>query len=227
MDEPIAATALYQQVANRLRKRIYEQQLRPGDRIDEKRLCEELGISRTPLREALKVLDADGLVVLQPRRGCFVAELGREQLEELFPVMAVLEGLIAREACRSMSGDELAELETMHEHLEHAAASEDVDRYYEHNYLFHKRVQDLSRNRYLQRVALDLRKLLFLARHQQLKKPGRLQQSIAEHRSLMEAFRTGDAARAEAIMKEHLTHQGQAVLSWLEMEKQQRSADMT
>ncbi len=221
MDEPIAATALYQQVANRLRKRIYQQELRPGDRIDEKRLCEELGISRTPLREALKVLDADGLVVLQPRRGCFVAELGKQQLEELFPVMAVLEGLIAREACRGLTDGDLTELEQMHEELENAAASHDVDRYYEHNYVFHKRVQDLSRNRYLQRVALDLRKLLFLARHQQLKKPGRLEQSIGEHRRLMEAFRNRDAASAEAIMKEHLTHQGEAVLSWLETGQQQ------
>ena len=223
MEEPITATALYQQVANRLRKRIYQQQLKPGERIDEKRLCEEMGISRTPLREALKVLDADGLVVLQPRRGCFVAELGEQQLKELFPVMAVLEGLIAREATRGLQQADLAELEALHEQLEQAAAREDVDRYYEHNYVFHKRVQDLSRNRYLQRVAHDLRKLLFLARHQQLKKPGRLQQSLSEHRRLMEAFRRGDADTAEATMKEHLTHQGQAVLSWLEVQRENGS----
>lgn len=218
MDEPIAATALYQQVANRLRKRIYQQQLKPGQRIDEKRLCEELGISRTPLREALKVLDADGLVVLQPRRGCFVAELSEQELKELFPVMAVLEGLIAREATRTLADADFAELQVLHERLEEAVAHGDVDQYYEHNYVFHKRVQDLSRNRYLQRVAHDLRKLLFLARHQQLKKPGRLQESLAEHRRLMEAFRRRDAATAEATMKEHLTHQGQAVFAWLEAE---------
>lgn len=226
MDEPIAATALYQQVANRLRKRIYQQQLKPGERIDEKRLCEELGISRTPLREALKVLDADGLVVLQPRRGCFVAELSEQELKELFPVMAVLEGLIAREAARALDDAGLAELEALHERLEEAVAFGDVDQYYEHNYVFHKRVQDLSRNRYLQRVAHDLRKLLFLARHQQLKKPGRLQESLSEHRRLMEAFRRRDTETAEATMKEHLTHQGQAVLAWLQAEDQ-RDAEET
>ena len=72
MTDRISSSALYQEVANRLRRRIYQHQLEPGAAIDEKQLCEELGISRTPLREALKVLNAEGLVELVPRRGCFV-----------------------------------------------------------------------------------------------------------------------------------------------------------
>lgn len=215
MNDPITSVALYQQVAIRLRKRIYRRELTPGERIDEKRLCDEFGISRTPLREALKVLDADGLVNLMPRRGCFVAELSREQLSELFPVMAVLEGLIAREAVDHASDDDYRELVAMHEELERTAAAGDVDRYYEANFAFHQRVQDLSRNRYLQRVARDLRKLLYLARHAQLRKPGRLQESLQEHRTIMAAFRTHDANSAERAMREHLTRQGDAIISWL------------
>lgn len=216
MNEPITSVALYQQVANRLRKRIYQRELKPGERIDEKRLCDELGISRTPLREALKVLDADGLVILLPRRGCFVAELSQQELSELFPVMAVLEGLIAKEAVHHYNSAELAELEDMHTILEETAAAGDVDGYYETNFVFHQKVQELSRNRYLQRVARDLRKLLYLARHQQLKKPGRLEESLQEHRRIMQAFRARDAELAEQATREHLTHQGEAVIYWLE-----------
>ena len=86
----IATTALYQEVAARLRERIYAQALTPGAAIDEQTLAEEYGISRTPMREALKVLHAEGLVVLEPRRGCFVTELDKQDIDELFPLMALL-----------------------------------------------------------------------------------------------------------------------------------------
>jgi DNA-binding GntR family transcriptional regulator len=103
MNGPIQTKALYEEVADRIRQLIYHGELEPGEWIDEKALCERLGISRTPLREALKVLASEGLLVLQPRRGCQVRTLSREELEELFPVMAVLEGLCAREAVEKCS----------------------------------------------------------------------------------------------------------------------------
>ncbi len=215
MAEPITSTALYQQVASHLRERIDRRELKPGERIDEKRLCNELGISRTPLREALKVLDADGLVNLLPRRGCFVAELSAEQLDELFPVMAVLEGLIAREATLHYTSDELARLESMHAMLEATAAKRDTHRYFEVNFRFHQAVQDLSRNRYLRQIARDLGKLLSLARHHQLRDPSPLDQSLEEHRCMMAAFRARRADLAERSAREHVERQGAAIVSWL------------
>lgn len=205
--ERIERRALYQQVADRLRKRIYDEDLRPGDPIDEKELCAAFGISRTPLREALKVLASESLVELVPNRGCRVKHLDRDELNDLFPVMAVLEGLCAREAVERSGPEDLQRLEALHGLLEEHAASGDVDAYYETNFQFHQAVQELSRNRWLQRMAADLRKVLRLARHQQLTVRGRLAQSLAEHRRMMEAFRARDAEAVERTMKEHLMAQ--------------------
>lgn len=216
--EPIKRKALYQQVAERLRKRIYDHQLRPGDAIDEKELCAVFGISRTPLREALKVLHTEGLVELIPNRGCFVKRLDLEELHELFPVMAVLEGLCAREAVERCTPEDIERLESLHERLEAHAAAGDIDRYYEVNFEFHQALQELSRNRWLQRVTADLRKILRLARHAQLTAEGRLQQSLHEHRQVIEAFRQRDPDAAEQTMKEHLYAQ-MHVLERLEVDQ--------
>ena len=207
MTDRISSSALYQEVANRLRRRIYQHQLEPGAAIDEKQLCEELGISRTPLREALKVLNAEGLVELVPRRGCFVKTIDIKELDKLFPVMAVLEGLCAREAVKQASAEDLAELEAVHQRLEAFAVGHDIDGYYEENFRFHEAVQTMSRNPWLQRVVADLRRIMRLARHEQLLLPGRLQDSLNEHRSIMEAFRHRDPALADRCMQEHLTQQ--------------------
>lgn len=220
--EPIQRKALYQQVAERLRKRIYDHELRPGDAIDEKELCAAFGISRTPLREALKVLHTEGLVELIPNRGCFVKLLDQEELHELFPVMAVLEGLCAREAVERCTAEDRERLEQLHAQLEAYAQALDVDRYYEVNFEFHQALQELSRNRWLQRVAADLRKILRLARHTQLTAHGRLQESLQEHRKIMEAFRRRDPDAVEQTMKEHLRAQ-MRVLDRLETDQQVRA----
>lgn len=207
MNGPIQTKALYEEVADRIRELIYHAELEPGEWVDEKALCERLGISRTPLREALKVLASEGLLVLQPRRGCQVRTLSREELEELFPVMAVLEGLCAREAVEKCSAADIARLDAMHAGLEAAAAAGDIDAYYEQNCEFHGEVYQLSGNRWLQRMVADLRKILRLARHRQLTRPGRLQESLQEHRRIMEAFHRREAAQAEQAMQEHLSRQ--------------------
>src|SRR5690625_82030 len=111
MVNPIIQPVLYQQVADRLRQMIQEGDLPVGSWIDEVRLTKNLGISRTPLREALKVLVSEGLVRLEPRRGCFVNELSMEDLHDIFPLMALLEGRCAFEAARKATVDALAELE--------------------------------------------------------------------------------------------------------------------
>jgi len=212
----ISSTALYEQVADRLRDRIYDGFLPPGEPIDEPALCRLFGISRTPLREALKVLDREGLVELVPRRGCVVRSLSMEELAELFPVIAVLEGLCAREAVKRCTDADLAELETMHQRLEAYAAANDLNAYYDQNYRIHVAIQTLAGNRWLRRVTEDLRRILRLARHEQLKQPGRLQQSLAEHRSLMEAFRDKAPQLADQRMQQHLCNQWKALETYKE-----------
>ena len=218
--ERIERRALYQQVADRLRKRIYDQDLRPGDPIDEKELCAAFGISRTPVREALKVLASESLVDLIPNRGCRVRHLDRGELSDLFPVMAVLEGLCAREAVERSGPEDLLRLEALHIQLEQLAAAGDVHGYYDTKFRFHQAVQELSRNRWLQRQAAELRKILRLARHHQLTVAGRLQQSLEEHRRMMDGFRRRDAEAVERTMKEHLMAQ-MRVLERLEEESYQ------
>lgn len=207
MSEQIKSQALYIQVADRLRSQIYRHDLRPGDAIDEMALCERYGISRTPLREALKVLSSEGLIELIPRKGSFVRNMDITELNELFPVMAVLEGLCAREAVENCTADDLKNLESMHKDLEEYAANGDIDNYYEKNFDFHQAVQDLSGNRTLQRLIGDLRKILRLARHMQLTIPGRLEASIEEHRQIILAFRKHDPDLADKNMQRHLHKQ--------------------
>ena len=110
----IAPTALYQEVAERLRQRIYAHELQPGTWIDEQKLAEQYGISRTPLREALKVLASEGLVELKPRRGCYVTEISRQDLDDIFPLIALLEGRCAAEAVKRAKAADLTALKAIH-----------------------------------------------------------------------------------------------------------------
>jgi DNA-binding GntR family transcriptional regulator len=198
---------LSQQAVGLLREQIYDHRLAPGQRLDEAVLAEQLGISRTPLREALKVLSAEGLVDLQPHKGCFVSELSLRDLEEIFPIMATLEGRVAHEVAAKRTPAQLKTLDALHEKLEKHAAAGDVNRYYETNYVFHNEMQECAGNRWLQIVIGDLRKLLKLSRHHSLRLEGRLASSLAEHRALMQALHRQDADAAEQVMRDHLLAQ--------------------
>jgi DNA-binding GntR family transcriptional regulator len=204
---PLRGTSLHDGVAARLRSMVFEHELSPGSWIDEKALAEAWQVSRTPLREALKVLAAEGLVELVPHRGCRVIELSEDDADALFPVMALLEGRCAFEAASKLGDTELRRLEQLHEELERFAAARDLDGYYRANHAFHSFVQALAANRWLDRVTGDLRRFMRLMRGRQLAQPGRIEASIAEHRVLIDAFRHRDAARAERAMHEHLMAQ--------------------
>ena len=204
---PLRGTSLHDGVAARLRAMVFDRELAPGEWIDEKKLAEQWQVSRTPLREALKVLAAEGLVELVPHRGCRVIELTDGDADALFPVMALLEGRCAFEAASKAGDDELAHLARLHDALEHHAAAGDVDGYYRANHDFHRQVQVLADNRWLERITDDLRRFMRMMRGRQLNLPGRLQASINEHRVLIDAFRERDAARAERAMHDHLLAQ--------------------
>ena len=196
--------ALYEQVAERLRQRIFAHELQPGDWIDEQSLALEYGISRTPLREALKVLAAEGLVVLKPRRGCYVTELSERDVDEVFPVMAVLEGKVAELAARRITSADLARLEAIHAELEKHAAANNADRFFEANQRFHNALQDIAGNRYLAQLIDDARKVIKLTRRDSLRLEGRLKQSLAEHRDILDALHRKDPAEAQRRMHDHL-----------------------
>jgi len=218
---PLRGTSLHESVATRLRAMIFERQLEAGEFIDELALARAWQISRTPLREALKVLAAEGLVELVPRRGCRVLELTDDDAEALFPVMAMLEGRCAFEATRRATPESIAELRRLHEALEQAAASQDREGYYAANHRFHSHVQALAANRWLDRVAGDLRRFMRLWRGRQIMLPGRFSASLNEHRVLLDAIALGDAGRAERCMHDHLMAQLAALKALRQLEDTQ------
>ena len=207
MGTRIVQKVLYQEVADRLRAMIQAHELEAGEWIDEVKLTAELGISRTPLREALKVLVAEGLLRLEPRRGCFVNELSARDLDDIFPLMAMLEGRCAYEAARKVSDSDLLRLEPLHQQLKEHAALGDIDQYYVSNAVIHEAIQDLADNRWLSDLIDNLRKLLSLSRHKSLAYPGRIHESCAEHLAIFAALKARDSDGAEALTRKHLMRQ--------------------
>lgn len=203
--------SLHDQVAQQLRDLIFAGELSSGAFVDETRLCEQLAISRTPLREALKVLAAEGLVRHEPRRGSFVNEVTEQDLDDIFPVIALLEGRCAFEAAQQASDADIAVLEDLHQQLERSAAQGRIPEYYAANYAIHEAIIAIAGNKWLAQVIGDLRKILKLARLQQLNAPGRLPQSLAEHMAIFAALKARDAEGADAAMRTHLTRQREAL----------------
>ena len=212
--------SLHDEVAAQLRDRIFDGELLPGTFLDEIRLAEEMHISRTPLREALKVLKAEGLVRHEPRRGSFVNEVTEQDLDEIFPVIALLEGRCAREAAINATDADLQELEVLHQKLERHARARRINDYYTANFAIHEAIIALARNRWLAQVIGDLRKIVKLSRLQQLHAPGRLEQSLTEHLAVFAALKARDPEGAEAAMRTHLTRQRNALR---ELARNQRS----
>ena len=207
----LVPNSLHQRVAEKLRAQIFAGQLAPGAFLDEVALCERLEISRTPLREALKVLTAEGLLRHEPRRGCFVNEVSEQDLDEIFPVIALLEGRCAFEAARKARDTDIAALDSLHERLERHAKAGRINDYYATNFTIHEAIITLANNRWLAQAIADLRRILKLARLQQLHAPGRLAQSLSEHLAIYAALRSRDSEAAESAMRNHLTRQREAL----------------
>jgi DNA-binding GntR family transcriptional regulator len=198
---PLAPRALYQEVAERLRQQIFGRELEPGAWIDEMKLCAELGISRTPLREALKVLAAEGLVTMKVRRGAYVTEMSERDVREAYQLLALLESDAAAQVALHASAAELAELQQLHDLLETQVKQRDA--FFMTNERFHLRLLEIEGNRWRQQMVNDLRRVMKLNRHHSLFKQGRLQESLQEHRGLMAALMRRDAAASTALLNEH------------------------
>src|SRR3954471_6534640 len=203
----LVTNSLHDEVAAQLRELIFSGAVAPGDFLDEVKLAEQLKISRTPLREALKVLTAEGLVRHEPRRGCFVNEVTEQDLDEIFPVIALLEGRCAFEAAQNATDADIAVLEDLHQKLSRHAKAKRINEYYATNFAIHEAIIALAGNRWLASVIGDLRKIVKLARLQQLHAPGRLEQSLSEHLAVFAALKARDGQGAEAAMRTHLTRQ--------------------
>jgi DNA-binding GntR family transcriptional regulator len=196
---------LYEEVAELLRQRIFAgkaNDLEPGAWIDELKLSQEYGISRTPLREAIKVLAAEGLVTMKMRRGAYVTEVNAKDLRDVFHLMAVLEADAAGTVADTATAAQLQALEALHQQLEKSV--KDRVKFFQLNEAFHVKLLEVANNRWAGQMVADLRKVMKLNRAQSLLKAGRIEESLAEHAAIMAALTSRDAAAAQAAMRSHI-----------------------
>jgi DNA-binding GntR family transcriptional regulator len=215
----ISNVALFEEVDERIRQRIFSRELKPGERIDEQALARDFGISRTPLREALKVLQNEGLVKLVPRRGCFVAKLSERDLNEIYDMVSLLEGACAARAAVAASAADIARLQRITQRMAQAAAEQNYKRYFEANLAAHEMVQEIAGNQWQKNVIQYLRSMCRLSPYVSVGKiPGRLEESLREHEELLAAIEARDAARAEAVMRNHIERTRAALRQLMEEE---------
>jgi DNA-binding GntR family transcriptional regulator len=201
LDTTLAPRALYQEVAERLRERIFNRELEPGSWIDEQKLTAELGISRTPLREALKVLAVEGLVTMKVRRGAYVTEMSTQDVQQVYHLLALLESDAAGDVARNAAPEDLAQLRALHDRLEREVHQREF--FFATNEAFHVQLMTIAGNRWRQQIVADLRKVMKLNRHHSLFKQGRPEESLNEHRAMMYALERRDGALATQLMRAH------------------------
>ena len=197
----LAPRALYEEVAEQLRQRIFRRELEPGSWIDEVKIAQEFGISRTPLREALKVLAAEGLVTMKVRRGAYVTEVSESDLADVYHLLSLLESDAAGVVAQKATDEQLKELQQLHKELE--GAQNNRDKFFAVNERFHMRLLEIAGNRWRDQLVADLRKVMKLNRHNSLFKAGRVKESMLEHRAIMDAIARRDAKLAVKRMQEH------------------------
>ena len=193
--------ALYEEVAEQLRQRIFRRELEPGSWIDELKIAEEFGISRTPLREALKVLAAEGLVTMKVRRGAYVTEMSEKDLRDVYHLLSLLESDAAGVVAERATPEQQQTLKELHAELEAAVA--DREKFFAINERFHMLVLEMADNRWRSQMVGDLRKVMKLNRHNSLFKQGRIEDSLNEHRAIMAAMAAQDAAATVQAMQAH------------------------
>ncbi|WP_170334006.1 GntR family transcriptional regulator [Ruegeria arenilitoris] len=204
MDQRLADT-----IAQDLEELIFDGTFSDGDRLDEVKLAEQFGVSRTPLREAFQRLALSGLVDLIPRRGAFVRQPGPVELMEMFEVMAELEAVCGRLAAMRISDQALKELTDANTRCQEAVDAGDPDMYYLENERFHRIIYNQSGNSFLEQEASKLHRRLKPFRRQQLRFRGRMAQSMSEHEDIVRALDNGNPEETANALRSHVAVQGE------------------
>jgi DNA-binding GntR family transcriptional regulator len=209
--EPILRPSLHEQLRERLRTLIIEGELAPESRIDEKALCERFGVSRTPLREVLKVLATEGLVILLPNRGARVAGFDLADLTETFPIMGALEALAGQIAATTATDAEIATIEQLHNAMRVAYGERDLRRYFGLNQQIHASILACTRNTTLaqlyEQVSAKVRRARFAANLSD----ARWAEAVTEHDAILAALKARDGATLAQVLQQHLEHKFKAV----------------
>jgi DNA-binding GntR family transcriptional regulator len=210
--------SLHERVGAALRDLIVEGELAPGSRISERELCARFGISRTPLREALKVLAREGLVDLLPRRGARVARLDAKDVADMFEVMASLEALAGRLAAARITAPELDEIRALHFEMLAAHARRDLPTYFRRNQAIHEAILAAARNPVLSRTYHGLGGRIRRARYVANMSKERWRDAVAEHEAILEALARRDAEALAGLLERHLDNKRAVVETTLAAE---------
>lgn len=203
---------LHEEVAERLRELITEGRLAAGARLNERVLCEQIGVSRTPLREALKVLAAERLVELSPNRGASVIALSRADVEQLFELMGALEGLSGELAAARRTEDEVDEIRALHFEMLAAHARRDLPAYYALNRRIHRAINRCARNAVLTETYDSVNSRIQNLRFRSNFNRDKWDAAVREHQCMLDALAAGDGAALRVLLEEHLRHKRDAVL---------------
>jgi DNA-binding GntR family transcriptional regulator len=216
MDElAVSRDTLQQRVAARLRELLIEGTIAPGSKLNERVLCEGLGVSRTPLREAIRLLAAEGLVMLDPGRGAFAASLSTADIAHTFDVIGALEGLAGEQAARSITDEELAELRALQFELQACFERRDLPGYYRINARIHEGINAAARNPVLEATWRQLNARLHALRFRSNQDEHKWAQAVREHAAMVQALQARDGARMRELMVEHLRRKRDVVLAQL------------
>ncbi|MBI3197727.1 MAG: GntR family transcriptional regulator, partial [Rhodospirillales bacterium] len=213
---PIARLTLPEAAAERLRTLIIEGVLAPGTKLNERELCERLGVSRTPLREAFRMLAGDGLLVQLPNRGAQVVALSADDARHAFDVMASLEGLAGELAAARVTDADIADLRALQEEMEAAHARHDLPAYYRVNRAIHDRLNAVAANPVLAHACRTLNTRLHALRFRSNLNVAKWNQAVAEHRDMIAALAARDGAALRDVLIKHLRAKQHAVLETMD-----------
>lgn len=208
----IPGQVLHQQVAVRLRQRLVEGEIAPGAKLNERALCEQLQVSRTPLREAIRMLAAEGLVELLPNRGAVATQLSARDVADTFEVIAGLEAQSGELAAQRITAAQLAEIRALHYEMLAAHTRRDLSTYYRLNALIHNAVNDAAGNAVLTRTYRTVNARLQALRFRSNFDERKWQHAVQEHERMVELLAARDAAGLRSLMVRHLLHKRDAVL---------------
>ena len=213
---PIRQALMHEEIADRLRGLIFAGELKPEARVQEKDLCVRFETSRTPLREALKVLASEGLITLLPNRGARVTRLTSEDADELFPVMGVLEALSGELACASISDTEILEIKAMHYQMALHHSRREYKEYFKLNQEIHRKIMEIASNAILAGVYDSLAGRIRRVRYFANANRTRWDKAMAEHTEILAALEARDGARLAELLKMHLMSTLAAVKATIE-----------
>jgi DNA-binding GntR family transcriptional regulator len=210
-------------VCETLRDAIRKGILKPGERLMEIQLAEELGVSRTPVREAIRKLELEGYVIMMPRRGTYVANLSIRDVNEVFEIRTSLDSLASGLAAERITDEELERLQRLLVLISEYVETNDMEKIVETDTEFHDLLYQASRNTRLVGIIFNLREQLTRFRTTSMAFPGRLAATLEEHRRIVEAIAQGDVKEAQAAAEYHMEKSEQTLLASMEALKEKNS----